>query len=52
MNDGREMGDVGNDGREMGDDDDDDDNEWKNEDERKDKYIKPLIKGMQIKNCF
>lgn len=44
--------DIGNDGREMGDDDDDDDSEWKNEDERKDKYVKPLIKGLQIKNCF
>lgn len=37
--------DIGNDGRDEMGDDDDDDSEWKNEDERKDKYDKPSLKG-------
>lgn len=38
--------DIGNDGRDEMGDEDDDDSEWKNEDERTDKYDKPSIKGM------
>ncbi|XWS44920.1 hypothetical protein CRYUN_Cryun15aG0091700 [Craigia yunnanensis] len=37
--------DIGNDGRDEMGDDDDNDNEWKNEDGRKDKYEKPSMKG-------
>ncbi|KAK4600048.1 hypothetical protein RGQ29_009921 [Quercus rubra] len=40
--------DIGNDGRDEMGDDDDDDSEWKNEDERKDKYDKPSIKGRLV----
>lgn len=45
--------DIGNDGRDEMGDDDDDDSEWKNEDERKDKYDKPSIKGIvrDFYNC-
>lgn len=41
--------DIGNDGRgDMGDDD----SEWKNDDDRKDKYEKPSIKGILFFNIF
>ncbi|KAJ6737189.1 ARM-REPEAT/TETRATRICOPEPTIDE REPEAT (TPR)-LIKE PROTEIN [Salix viminalis] len=39
--------DTGNDGRAEMDDDDDDDSEWKNEDERKDKYDKATLKDLK-----
>lgn len=39
--------DIGNDGQnEIGDDDNDDDSEWRSEDERKDNYDKPSMRGM------